>query len=455
MKKRICLLLTICMILLTAQPVMAEDFEGNESYYLSYCSSPRANAQEAAVCRRFKEYYQGKSSDINNTIDGLNSKLNSIKGNMQELSAFIDEQQGIIDTLEVQIADTEASIVTIQASIDELAIQIEQKQIDIDKRDEQIKERMVSEQPSLGTNIYMEFLMGATDIVDLMRIVEGIQRITENDQEQIQTLNKDKEELGFSKDEQGRLQESAELQKVNLEKDKEDAQSLKLQKEVAMTEYERQEADLVKQRDNAIIDANAVSDKISNIDTSVLPDYGGGGSDGSGGGSGNTGGFAWPVPAGYILNGTWYYNGGGVHLGSDFVASIGSAIVAPADGVVVARNDGCSNGWSNCGFGYVNGTGNMIHMITAMNGTTYAISFFHMNAGTPTSTGQVSAGQIIGRVGNSGWSTGPHCHVEVFNLGSMSVAQAVNKFQSYPDLAWGSGWSTPAYGTRIKPESVF
>ena len=88
-----------------------------------------------------------------------------------------------------------------------------------------------------------------------------------------------------------------------------------------------------------------------------------------------------PVRGGSVSAGTWYYPGGGVHLGLDMAAPIGTQIVAPADGIIlyannsVATNGGYLGNWS----GYPVGGGNSIHMLTQAGGTTYAISFFHMS----------------------------------------------------------------------------
>ena len=94
------------------------------------------------------------------------------------------------------------------------------------------------------------------------------------------------------------------------------------------------------------------------------------------------------------------------------------------------------------------------------------MSFFHLSQnGFAVSAGsQVSVGQTMALTGNSGNTSGPHCHIEVINLGSMSVSEAVSRFQSTADFSWGNGWGSSAVNNncsvkaapcRIRPETIF
>ncbi|MDR0995935.1 MAG: M23 family metallopeptidase [Tannerella sp.] len=85
------------------------------------------------------------------------------------------------------------------------------------------------------------------------------------------------------------------------------------------------------------------------------------------------------------------------HYGMDFAAPMGTEIHATGDGTVIYA--GVRNGYGNCvmidhGFGYETLYGHM--------------SRFACHAGQ-----HVTRGEIIGYVGSTGKSTGPHCHYEV------------------------------------------
>lgn len=86
-----------------------------------------------------------------------------------------------------------------------------------------------------------------------------------------------------------------------------------------------------------------------------------------------------------------------MHKGSDFGAAIGTPIQAAGDGIVEVA------GW-NGGYGkYVR--------IKHANG--YATAYAHMNSINVNKGQRVRQGQIIGSVGTTGRSTGPHLHYEV------------------------------------------
>ena len=127
-------------------------------------------------------------------------------------------------------------------------------------------------------------------------------------------------------------------------------------------------------------------------------------------------GFIHPVQGGSKSAGTWAYPGGGMHLGLDWAAPIGTTVVAPASGVIlyaaapVGSNSGYLGNWS----GYPYGGGNTIEMLCNVNDTLYAVSFCHLSQTIYVSAGQsVSQGQAIATVGSTGRSTGNHLHFEM------------------------------------------
>jgi murein DD-endopeptidase MepM/ murein hydrolase activator NlpD len=127
-------------------------------------------------------------------------------------------------------------------------------------------------------------------------------------------------------------------------------------------------------------------------------------SSGGGGGGGGTGpppkytggAWAWPVvgTSSYISQ-TFHYG----HYGLDIAADYGSTVVSARPGVVVFA------GWKSNGGGY---------QVWVNHGSGIYTSYNHLSATTVSPGQSVDKGQRVGKVGMSGWATGPHLHLEVW-----------------------------------------
>lgn len=122
---------------------------------------------------------------------------------------------------------------------------------------------------------------------------------------------------------------------------------------------------------------------------------------------------SWPVPSKLI----WamdHYSGGGEHGGIDIASDEYSPVRAIADGVVVLTNNTCphKNALDSCGWGW----GNFVILRHTVNGKTFTSVYGHLSLDTITvSEGEtVTEGQLIGKSGSSGNSSGFHLHLEVY-----------------------------------------
>ena len=301
-----------CVSILTMLPstVFAADFEGNEEEWLERCSIPQETQEAANQCAEFKTYYAKTSDNLSKEADDLDSRVASVKGDISKIQETINQQNDIIKKYEKQIQLNDASISKIKTEIAKLTVKIKEKEADIKERNDLIMERMVSGQSDVGTNINIEIIMGASDLVDLIRKVEGIQKITEADQTEIDKLKEEKEKLDLQKQEQGRLKEDEETKKKDNETAKQEAEAVRKTKNELLIEYQKKEADLNEKMRNVKADISSMQDAIININTSVAGDIN----------ISSKGSFLRPVN-GPTSAGTWSYPGGGVHLGWDIGVS--------------------------------------------------------------------------------------------------------------------------------------
>ena len=169
--------------------------DSNEDAWLKRCSVPQETSEQAQECAEFKSYYAGLGDEISSQVDDLDKQIASIKGNIDSIQEMVNKQDALIKKINKKIELNDANIRTIQAAITKLDGEIKQKEADIKKRNDLIKKRMIEGQATIGTNTNIEILMGASDLVDLIRKAEGLQKITESDQNEIEKLNEEKAKL--------------------------------------------------------------------------------------------------------------------------------------------------------------------------------------------------------------------------------------------------------------------
>ena len=112
-----------------------------------------------------------------------------------------------------------------------------------------------------------------------------------------------------------------------------------------------------------------------------------------------TGAFTWPVPGVHSISSPFGPRWGRFHSGIDISCGgiYGRTVVAADSGTATVKR-------SAGGYG--------LHIIIS-HGNGYSTCYAHLSAVNISSGATVAKGQAIGRVGNSGASTGPHLHFEI------------------------------------------
>ena len=126
--------------------------------------------------------------------------------------------------------------------------------------------------------------------------------------------------------------------------------------------------------------------------------------------------FLWPVPE-YRQVSRWMGSG---HYGADIAAPYGTPIYAAADGTVTTA------GWHNHPYSYGN-------YVIIDHGGGWKTLYGHMSGLAVAQGDTVTQGQIIGYVGNTGYSFGNHCHFEMYSpSGRFSARLAFPDIPQYP-----------------------
>lgn len=91
------------------------------------------------------------------------------------------------------------------------------------------------------------------------------------------------------------------------------------------------------------------------------------------------------------------------HRAVDYAAEIGTPIRAVGDGTIVTA------GWNNSGYGY---------LTSVRHNSIYTTRYAHQSRISVQPGEKVEQGQVIGYVGSTGFSTGPHLHYEMWKNGA-------------------------------------
>ena len=330
---------------------------------------------------------RAKKQEIQQQLD----KIKSDKAKALEQKELLDQQAAIIaqqiDLLEVQIQDTQDRITQNQAE--------EEKQYDLFCR-------QVRQEEERGTVSYWSVLFKATGFADLLSRMDFINEIVEHDQSVIDQLRTLRQQL--AQDKADLEQHQAELTASKTELDAQVAEATRVFEEYAASEA-GQQALLNQQaaREKELQEEIRKSEEASRNNQTAV------------------GGFIWPTACRLITGG---YGGRDApcpgastyHLGVDIGASWGSDIYATKAGTVMLANEG----W-NYGLGYC-------VKIQHDDGTSTV--YGHMSRVIAVTGQRVAQGQVIGKIGSTGVSTGPHLHYEI-RIGGVN-GTAVNPLPYLP-----------------------
>lgn len=378
------------------------------------------------------------------SVDSLEQQLQDLEEQSQEYQDILDqtkedieEKEAYSDALVGKIEILDDKIALTRESIEDLNADIEQKQADIDQANADIEDQVDALCKRLRT-IYMagsasdlEIILGAKDFSDLIDKMSLIKVLSNYDKELIDEINVQLEEISEQKTALESDKEELEEKQLALEADQDEFNTLLEENDEILRNLYATSEDAEHALEHAALQSEEIEDQIASYYASLKqeettpPSSSGGGSTPTPAPAPSTtpstivsptpsaSGYTWPVPGFYYLSSEWNedrytYNHGAIDIAGGGI--MGATVVAADGGTVISSYNGCAHNWGksgSCGCG--GGYGNYV-MIDHGNGkmTVYA----HLTNAV-VSTGQsVSQGQVLGYVGSTGYSTGPHLHFE-------------------------------------------
>lgn len=360
-------------------------------------------------------------------INALKSKQAAIAQQKSAIQSQIASAQGKVTDAEAQKAELDEQNQLAQQEIDNIDQQIalydqmiEQKAAELktaqaaeDKQKAALEKRMraMEETPSLT---YVEILFEASDFSDLLSKINDISAIMTSDKELEDSYTAARQKVETVKNEYEQTQNEQKQTKVELDAKKADLEQQITEATQLISNLEsnidsyKQQYDAEEQQEAAI--RNQIASQVAALEAQQKAAAAAAQKNGTTVAITNgTGQFTWPVPSSHTISSSFGYRVHPIfgttkfHSGIDISASSGTPIVAADSGTVVTAVYSSSYG-NYVAISHGNG-----------NSTLYA----HMSKLTVSSGQSVTKGQVIGYVGSTGWSTGPHCHFEIRIAGQL------------------------------------
>ncbi len=329
--------------------------------------------------------------DVNNQIDAKQDLINTNNEKISELSMEIAALENRINDAQIKIDKLTDSINETKAKIVEKIAELEKKEAEVKTQDENLNARLRAMYKK-GNSGMLSVILNSTSITELLTNLELSKRIYAADSDLLYKLKVEYDVIYRAKVELSELKETLELQQADLETTK---AALAYDQQVAAEKRAAAQADnreIKAQMDALQARADALVEEIRRL---------------QGDGDYTGGGMCWPSEVSTRITspfGTRYIFGGySFHSGIDIGAWWGSNILAANSGVVLWV------GWDP------NGYGNYV-MIDHGGGV---VTLYAHASQILVSVGQyVGRGQVIGKVGSTGLSTGAHIHFEIRVNGS-------------------------------------
>lgn len=334
--------------------------------------------------------------DVIQQKQGITNQKNQAEGQLNKLTFTADKVKAQLAQLESQIAAAQTLLSQKQAAYAQAQAQVLAAKKELDQKQKELEDR----QSALGKRVrgiyesgqisYLELLFQSSDLSDFVTRMEYFTKLVDNDHQLLTDIKSQKEQIAQkTQDLQSRRDQAALLQaqaakvSANLDETRTQQhmvleQNLKAQ-QVALDNIERLESE-----------ANAMTEKIRKLQAAR-----------KGGVIGSI--STWPLPGFNEISDPFGWrthpitHKQSLHTGTDIIAPSGTPIHAAGAGTVIMA------GW-NTAYG---------NMIIIDHGGGVSSLYGHQSSLKAAEGESVQAGQIIGYVGSTGWSTGPHLHFEV------------------------------------------
>ena len=349
---------------------------------------------------------EAEKKKVEETLEGLEELKSNAAAYVAELDSNLASLTQELNSLSSQIAEKEEEIAAAQEELEEAKV-VENSQYESMK----LRIRYMYER---GETSFLNMLMESRNISDMLNRAEYISQISSYDRQKLTEYAEEKERIADQEakleEERGQLlslQEATEAKQASVEK-------LMEEKTAELANYEGQIASAEGQLSDYEKDIQAQEDKIKAIEAEIRKKEEEAKKQAEAAGQtytpvnlGNIS-FIWPCPSSSRITSQFGDRSAPTegastdHKGIDIGASTGSDIVAAASGTVIISTYSVSAG----------------NYIMIDHGGGVFTVYMHCSQLLASVGDKVSQGQVIAKVGSTGYSTGPHLHFGIRSGGA-------------------------------------
>ena len=346
----------------------------------------------------YSQSLEDELEQIQQEREETQGKIKEVKKQEQQYINQVKEVEGQLLGALSELDNLNTKLSEAKSEVDKATIEMVLKEEELKRIEEELKEkiRILNDRVAAiyknGNSSILEILLKAEDFLDFISKLKLMNLFAEQDTQNILDVKEKKTAtIGIKKS----IIDLREKQKEHEDKVKQLVVQAEQEKREIEDIYNEKENLLSRTTDNknALISMEKELGKKEAEVTRILESYKYG--------SAPSGKFAWPV-AGRIQSGfgnryhpIFGYNR--FHSGIDIVASYGTPVKAADGGQVVQA-------------GYFGGYG---YSVMLYHGGGFTTWYAHLSSINVSMGQSVQRGQVIGLVGSTGWTTGPHLHFEV------------------------------------------
>ena len=340
--------------------------------------------------KTIEETLQERREELNSKIEETVVEIGDVQGNISEAFLLIQEINERIAKYQVEVNELNTQVMQLESAITKSTNDLKVSQENYDKQMKILEKRIVAIYEA-GETVYLDVLLNSKSLEEFLSSYYYLSEISRYDKALVDIVLKNKEKL--------------ELKNTSLLKHKEELKAIVINKEratIILKNTEAVRASYLKQLNTTEKELQEKLEQYENemyrleqdiLDVTLLSmeeEYTGGE-------------LAWPVPGHKTITSPYgmrihpIFNVLRMHTGADVGAPTGVPVIAVNDGVVTLARYSASYG----NYVMVDHGGGIVTLYAHASEICVAVGDV------------VKAGDVIIRVGSTGWSTGPHLHFEI------------------------------------------